>query len=265
MNEKHALNRERSAFDRADEDATPRIPQRCLECRRKLGDRFSWVDGFTLNVVQKGECWLSIKDQHEKIRLRAGDCFLLTGGKVFTLATSFSLKKRFRAEQLFCPRARRCCYLSGRRRLFRHRNILRFEGHLPSLLFRRLPPVIHIDGNSDEASILRWNLERFGAELRSGGVGRALMLSHIAPIMLLQTLRIYLASAKNERTGSSRSLTRGFRRPSKPCSRTISGTGRSSSWQPCQYVALWICTVVQEESGSRADGLLEKLADTDCV
>jgi transcriptional regulator GlxA family with amidase domain len=34
--------------------------------------------------------------------------------------------------------------------------------------------------------------------MRSGGVGRSLILSHLAPIMLLQTLRYYLASSPKE-------------------------------------------------------------------
>ena len=76
--------------------------------------------------------------------------------------------------------------------------IFRFEGHLPLILFARLPPVICVDGDSDQAAVLRWNLERFGVELRSAGMGRSVMLRHLAPIMLLQTLRIYLSGARNE-------------------------------------------------------------------
>ncbi len=34
--------------------------------------------------------------------------------------------------------------------------------------------------------------------MRSGGVGRSLLLSHLAPIMLLQTLRCYLAFSPDE-------------------------------------------------------------------
>lgn len=76
--------------------------------------------------------------------------------------------------------------------------LFRFEGHLAHIVFGRLPSVIHIDGDSDHAAVLRWSLERFGAELRGAGVGRSLMLNHLAPIMLLQTLRIYQVSARDD-------------------------------------------------------------------
>ena len=62
---------------------------------------FPGYPGFTLNVVQKGECWLRTEDSENPIRLKAGDCFLLTGGKEFTLATDFRPKKRHRAEGMF--------------------------------------------------------------------------------------------------------------------------------------------------------------------
>ncbi len=154
--------------------------------------------GFTLNVVQKGECWLSIEGGPVKVRLRAGDCFLLTGGKAFTLATNLSLKKRFRAEAPFFQAQDGVATCNGGGEFFAVGIIFRFQGHLPSLLFDRLPPLIHVNGGSDQAAVLRGSLDRFSAEMRTGGVGRSLILSHLAPIMLVQTLRVYLASARKE-------------------------------------------------------------------
>ncbi|WP_458070866.1 AraC family transcriptional regulator [Rhodanobacter sp. BL-MT-08] len=169
-----------------------------LDAGGKWAMDFPAYDGFTLNVVQKGECWLALERGARKVRLRAGDCFLLTGGRTFTLASDLDLKKRFRAENMFTDAQGGLATCNGGGDFFVAGTIFRFEGHLPSVLFARLPPVIHIDGGSDQAAVLRWSLERFGAELRTGAVGRSLMLSHLAPIMLLQILRIYLSSATHE-------------------------------------------------------------------
>jgi AraC-like DNA-binding protein len=73
------------------------------------------------------------------------------------------------------------------------------EGHFQQIVFGRLPSVIHIPAHADQAAVLRWGLERFAAEVKNHHPGRALMLSHLAPIMLLQTFRSYLASAAHER------------------------------------------------------------------
>jgi AraC-like DNA-binding protein len=159
---------------------------------------FPAYDGLTLNVVRKGECWLSIKGHQEVVRLQAGDCFLLTGARPFSLAKSLAVKKRFRAEQLFSDAQRGVAVCQGGGDFFVNGTIFRFDGHLPTLLFRRLPPVIVIDGNSDQAAALRLNLERFGAELRGDSAGRSFMLGHLAPVMLLQALRMYLSSATKD-------------------------------------------------------------------
>jgi len=153
----------------------------------------SYAD-FTLNVVQKGECWLCAEGSEDPVRLKAGDCFLLTGAKKFTLATDLRLKKRYRAEILFTEARDGFVTCNGGGDFFAAGTIFRFEGHLPSILFHRLPAVIHTDGHADQAAVLRWSQERFAVEMQGSGVGRSLMVSHLAPIMLLQMLRIYLSS-----------------------------------------------------------------------
>jgi hypothetical protein len=159
---------------------------------------FPAYEGFTFNVVQRGECVLSVKGDPQTVRLKAGDCFLLTGGREFSLASQLSVKKRFRAEVLFTDAQDGFVSCNGGGDFLVIGTIFRFEGHLPPVLFARLPPVICIDGGSDQAVVLRWNLDRFGAEMRGSGMGRSLMLKHLAPIMLLQVLRIYLLSSPKE-------------------------------------------------------------------
>lgn len=158
---------------------------------------FPAYEGFTLNVVQKGECWLAA-GENSKLRLRSGDCFLLTGGKPFTLASDLSRLQRDRAEQLYLHAKEGVAVCNGGGQFFVVGIIFRFQGHLPSLLFSRLPAVIHINGSSDHAAAFRWSLERFSAEMRNAVLGRSLILSHLAPIMLLQMLRLYLSSAPAE-------------------------------------------------------------------
>lgn len=122
----------------------------------------------------------------------------MSGARTFTIARDLSTKKRERADELFAHARNGVVTYQGGGDVLIAGTIFRFEGHLPQIVFGRLPPVIHIDGESDQAAVLRWSQERFGAELRGTAIGRSLMLNHLAPIMLLQTLRIHLLSAKNE-------------------------------------------------------------------
>ena len=159
---------------------------------------FPAYEGFTLNVVRSGECWLSSLGAEVPIRLRAGDCFLLTGGRHFTLASNLSLKKRFRAELLFKYAQGGMTICNGGGDFLVFGTIFTFESHLFSVFFGRLPPVIHVDGSADQAAVLRSNLERFCNEMRGKELGRSLILTHLAPIMLLQILRLYLLSPQND-------------------------------------------------------------------
>jgi AraC-like DNA-binding protein len=161
---------------------------------------FPALDGFSLNVVQRGEGWLSVSGQRAKVRLRVGDCFLLTGGRTFRLARSVAHGRRNpeRFEDLVNHARGGVLTCNGGGDFTVAGTLFRFEGHLPHVVFGRLPPVIHIAGERDQAAVLRWSLERFGAELRGQGIGRSLMLNHLAPIMLLQTLRTYVLTATDD-------------------------------------------------------------------
>jgi AraC-like DNA-binding protein len=159
---------------------------------------FPPYQGFTLNVVQKGHCLLSMEGQSSDVPLRAGDCFVLTGGRHFTLASDALRRHRLKAEELFTHAQDGFVTCNGGGDFLVAGIIFRFEGLLPALMFGRLPPVIHVAADSDQAAVLRWSLDRFGAELRNAAIGRSLFLNHLAPIMLLQALRIYQTRAANE-------------------------------------------------------------------
>ncbi len=158
------------------------------------------VDILRLHVVLAGECWLTI-DGAAPLQLRAGDCFLLPQAKSFVIASDPSVKKKTLAEHLHGTAedgiVRVVCNGGGQYLGVACAFLL--EGHFPKIVFGGLPSVIHIPAHAEQAAILRWTVERFSAEVRNRHAGRALMLRHLAPIILLQTLRSYLASARGEK------------------------------------------------------------------
>ena len=200
------------------------------------------------------------------LRLRAGDCFLLTGGKHFTLATNLQLKKRFRAERLFTNTPGGLAVCNGGGDFFVAGPIFRFEGHLPSILFRRLPPVISIDGGSDQAAVLRWSLDRFSAEMRGGSVGQSLMLTHLAPIMLLQVLRLYLSSSRKDENWLV-----ALSNPALSQVVDAMQTAYGKEWSLDRFAKLANMsplrtrTHVQEENRCRTHGVPDELANANCL
>lgn len=156
-------------------------------------------DGFKLIVVLKGECWISIEGLPGKYHLKPGDCILLTSGKPFIIAKDLSIQRKIQFDELKRSTQNGVMTYNGGGDFYSNSAYFQFEGHLPKIMFGNLPPVIHIPEHMEQAAILRWSLERFSSEVQGDKVGRTLIINHLAPIMLVQILRIYLASAKNEK------------------------------------------------------------------
>jgi AraC-like DNA-binding protein len=155
-------------------------------------------DGFKLHLILKGESWVTIGGDHKKYHLRAGDCLLMTGGKPCVIARTPSVKKRIKIESLLKIARDGVMTVNGGGDFFSIGTHFQFEGHFPKIVFAHLPTAIHIPEHLDQAAILRWSLERFRAEFFGKNLGRSLILNHLTPIMLLQILRIYLASEKGD-------------------------------------------------------------------
>jgi AraC-like DNA-binding protein len=60
------------------------------------------------------------------------------------------------------------------------------------MLFGSLPPLVHVREASSQASVLRWALDQLARELGDSQPGGYLVSEHLAQIMLVQVLRLYL-------------------------------------------------------------------------
>jgi AraC-like DNA-binding protein len=154
--------------------------------------RFAGFNGIKINVVVRGECWLLLHDTAVPIALKVGDCFMLTDGKPFVMCSSPELDPT-EARSLYaraedgvarCGEERTFTAIGGR---------VEIDEWDTPLLPQALPPVVLVDGQSEQAAGLRWMLQRFSNELSEGGPGAALVTQHLTQLMLVDLLRIYLA------------------------------------------------------------------------
>jgi AraC-like DNA-binding protein len=67
-----------------------------------------------------------------------------------------------------------------------------FTGKHASILLGLLPPIVHIQKESDKAA-MRWSLNRMMEELRDQQPGGSLVAQQFAYMMLIQALRLHLA------------------------------------------------------------------------
>lgn len=155
-------------------------------------------EGFRLYLYLKGECWISVAGETWR-PIKAGDCVLIAGESPFVIAKNPFVKKSLKWENVVNEHQEGRVTINGGGDIFSIGSYFQFEGHLPKILFSRLPPAIFISGDANQTAFLHWTLERFKSEFFSKDLGRLFIMSHLAPILLTEILRTYLASAKNEK------------------------------------------------------------------
>ena len=157
--------------------------------------RFPAHDGIKFNTVVRGGCWVAVEDEGGPIRIAAGDCFLLTRGRPFRLATDPGLPA-IDSATIYDHAENGVATCNGGGDFFLVGGRFFFSGDAAGLLFDALPAIVPIRDASNQAAILRWALDQLTVELRLGAPGSTLMADHLAQIMLLQVLRLWLASER---------------------------------------------------------------------
>ncbi|WP_322032838.1 AraC family transcriptional regulator [Paraburkholderia sp. J76] len=146
-------------------------------------------------ALMRGECWLMVDGVADRIRLHAGDCFVLPGGHGFVLAsdpdvTALSARDVFAGAHyggIVVHQGGGEVFLTGSR--------FDVDARRAGALLDSLPTLIYIEGAGEQA-VLRWLIERMMAEARGQQAGASLAANHLAQLMLLQALRIYLSTQK---------------------------------------------------------------------
>jgi AraC-like DNA-binding protein len=151
-------------------------------------------------AVVSGRCWLSVEGVPDAVRLEAGDCFLLPGGRPFRLASDLALTP-VDAETIFSPvRYGGVASCNGGGDFFLVGSRFALAGNHAGILLGMLPPIVHIRQASEQAA-LRWSVERMMQELREPQPGGFLVAEHLAHMMLVQALRLHVAEGSRGGVG----------------------------------------------------------------
>lgn len=165
------------------------------------GIQFQRHEGLKCYAVVSGSCWLAMEGGTEPVLMATGDCILLPRGGPFCLATDLSAPRvPFNPEMaaarkpdttIFTDDARGCSLLGG--------HFLLTGGH-SDILLNALPPIVHIRKESNK-EVMRWSLQCLREELNDPQLGGSLVAQHLAYIMLVQALRLYLQSEATKGVG----------------------------------------------------------------
>ncbi|WP_454690052.1 AraC family transcriptional regulator [Achromobacter aloeverae] len=147
-------------------------------------------DGIKFNAVVEGSCWLRVDGVAQPIRLEAGDCFLLSRQRAFSLRSDPALPA-IPSDEIYRHAVNGIARCGAADTFFLIGGRLAF-GEEAGLLFDGLPPVAVVKRGSDQASVLSWALQCLAHELATPSPGNAIVVQHLGHIMLVQVLRLYL-------------------------------------------------------------------------
>jgi AraC-like DNA-binding protein len=161
--------------------------------------QFPRHQGIKCYAVVSGQCWLSVEDVPEAVRLTTGDCFLLPRGRPFRLASDLKLTP-VAYTVLLTARKGGVGSLNGGGDCLIVGGHFALAGDHADILLGVLPPIAHIRQETDKAA-LRWSLDRMRQELREPQPGGFLVAQHLAHMMLVQALRLHLAEGSRGGVG----------------------------------------------------------------
>ena len=152
---------------------------------------FPGFEGIKFNAVTQGRGWLAVEGEPEPLPLAEGDCFLMTRGRPFTLASDPSVPP-VPGETVYATAREGIATCNGGGDFFLVGGRFAFAADYAETLFASLPAVVVVRETSDQAPVLRWALAQLAGELRQRRPGGYLVIDHLAHLMLVQVLRLYL-------------------------------------------------------------------------
>jgi len=162
--------------------------------------QFNSHSGIKCYALVSGTCLLSMSGVAEPVRLNEGDCFLLPNGRPFRLAKNLDLEPMPFLDVLAGEWRGGIAMVNGGGDTVILGGHFAFTGAHADTLLGAMPPIVHLREDADKAG-LRWALERMRHELVDAQPGSALVAQHLAHMMLVQALRLYLADGVGQSVG----------------------------------------------------------------
>ncbi|MBP2302099.1 AraC family transcriptional regulator [Azospirillum picis] len=162
--------------------------------------RFNAHTGIKCYALVSGRCWLTVEGAAEPLEMEAGDCVLLPNGRRFVLAADLALDPVPYPDLAPAVGPGGVLTLNGGGGTMILGGHFAFSGAHADMLLGAMPSIVRLREDADKDG-LRWALERMRRELTGGQPGGVLVARHLAHMMLVQALRLYLAEGVGRSVG----------------------------------------------------------------
>ena len=156
--------------------------------------------GIKCYAVMSGGCSIVVEDLPDPVQMMAGDCVLLPNGRRFSFTNDLSLAPvPFEELQRVQWRGGIATLADGGETMILGGHFA-FSGAHADVLLGAMPPLAKLR-EDEEKSDLRWALERMRRELVDARPGSVLVAQHLAHMLLVQALRLYLSGGAGRQVG----------------------------------------------------------------
>jgi AraC-like DNA-binding protein len=167
--------------------------------------RFPPPQKIKLTAVVKGGCWLAVDGEVAPVRLETGDVFVVPAERSFVLASDLK-RPPLDGLELFTKATDNVGKVGVGDDFFAIGGHVALDSARGGVLAEMLPPLIHLDGSSSEASTIRWLLDQLVKEVAANRPGAVLASKQLAQLLFVQIIRFYLAAAKPLTAGWLRAM-----------------------------------------------------------
>jgi len=150
-------------------------------------------DGLKFNAVVRGEAWLAL-DGEAPMRLHEGDCFMLSRGVPFTMASDLDLPPAA-AAQVFADAVGGVARTGGGEDFYVVGGKMSLDAAVAPLLIDALPAVVVLPAGAARARTVQWLLTRLVDELEQQAPGGAVQARQLMQMMFVELMREHLAAA----------------------------------------------------------------------
>lgn len=157
-------------------------------------------DGLKVFAVLTGRAWLRVEGEAEALLLETDDCAILPNGRRFVIARDLAFSPVGIEAIPATEWHERVATLGGGKDTMLLGGHFAFTGAQTELLLGAMPPILRLREMAGR-NHLRWALERMREELAEAGPGSVSVVRHLAHLLLVQALRLYLASGAGRTTG----------------------------------------------------------------
>lgn len=151
-------------------------------------------------ALVSGAAWLAVDGVNDPIRLEAGQCVLLPNGRRFVIAKDLSFQTIPFSQLPESDWNGGIATLNGGGDTMVLGGHFDFSGADTEMLLGVMPAIVCLQDENDKAG-LRWALERMRQELFGSQPGANLVVQHLAHLLLVQALRLYLSHGIREGVG----------------------------------------------------------------